>query len=350
MSTKRVYKASGAKKTQMKDWNQIVRQAQALASQFRKRNGFSPTLRGLFYMLVSKNLIPNTRSSYGQLSQKLSRLRYQGMWSWDLIRDTTRKTAYAEATTRYPDKSLTAEELKKVVENYIKRYTNVSLNPWDDQPERVIILIEKEALFETVRKIVTKSFPHGVHAIVAMRGYDSATNVKQLADLVSGIAIQKQKPVILALGDFDPSGEDIPRDAHERIKMLSGVDFSFEKVAVKAEHVVNLNLPIKPETAEEINKMKRDPRYQTYVSKLNSNPLLAPLIKKYGGLVRVELDALVSLKPDEFTKTLTDALWRHFDKGIYEKVTKPREEELKKKAEEYRDETLKELGKLWSRP
>jgi hypothetical protein len=47
-----------------------------------------------------------------------------------------------------------------------------------------------------------------------------------------------QRPVVLQLGDFDPSGEDIVRDFRERLMMLSKRDVVFEKVAVTLDQVV----------------------------------------------------------------------------------------------------------------
>jgi 5S rRNA maturation endonuclease (ribonuclease M5) len=186
-----------------------------------------------------------------------------------------------------------------------------------------------------------------VYKIVSIKGYDSATNIKELADDIKEIAKSGKKPVVLALGDFDPSGEDIPRDARDRIRMLSGVDFEFEKIAVTKTHVLTLGLPPAPESQEEIEKLKRDPRYKSYIAKLQSDPELSAFAQRYGGLVRIELDALVSLKPDVFKKILKEAIERHFDWQVYNTVTKQKEEELKKKAEEIKQKSLEELQKLF---
>jgi len=142
------------------------------------------------------------------------------------------------------------------------------------------------------------------------------------------------------------SGEDIPRDARDRLRMLSGVDFIFEKVAVTKEHVLTLGLPPAPESEEEIQKLKRDPRYPRYIQQLKSDPKLRELAEKYGGLVRVELDALVALKLDEFKKIVKEAIEKYFDWSTYEKVTKAREDELKKKSEEMRQSALAKLEEL----
>jgi L-lactate utilization protein LutB len=72
------------------------------------------------------------------------------------------------------------------------------------------------------------------------------------------------------------------------------------------------------------------------------------LVEEYGSPeIRVELDALVALKPDEFKKILRESIERYFDREAYEKITKTKEEELKKKAEEIKKESLENLKKLF---
>jgi 5S rRNA maturation endonuclease (ribonuclease M5) len=227
------------------------------------------------------------------------------------------------------------------------------VNPWEDQPYRVIIVVEKEALGDLVAKFVEGVWEYGVFAVRVIRGYDSATDVHLLAETIAELP-ESQKPVILQLGDFDPSGEDIVRDLRERLMMLSKrTDIIFEKVAVTLDQIIELQLPAKPESIEEIQKMRRDPRYKGYIEKLTSlaqlDERVRRLIEMYGSPeIRVELDALVALAPDTFKRVLRNAIEKYFDWQIYNTVTKQREEELKKKAEEVRQKTMEEMNKLTS--
>jgi DNA primase len=188
-----------------------------------------------------------------------------------------------------------------------------------------------------------------------IRGYDSATDLYELARDLSLIPAS-QRPVVLQLGDFDPSGEDIARDFKERLKTLSKRDDAiFEKIAVTLDQIISLDLPAKPESLEELAKLKRDPRYKTYIERIRElsekDERVRKLVEKYGSLeIRVELDALVALKPDEFKKILENSISRYFDEKIYEEITKRREEQLRRWAEEVRRETLENLRKLLNRP
>jgi hypothetical protein len=136
------------------NWAEVVGIAEQKAREYYEQYGEALTLRGLFYILVSENVIPNTVSAYKRLSEKLAKARYIGDFPFFLIRDTTRRTIYLESSTYYPTEPLSEEELRKIIESYISSYTNVSVNPWDDQPKRVIVVVANEALGDLVANFI----------------------------------------------------------------------------------------------------------------------------------------------------------------------------------------------------
>jgi len=312
-----------------------------------------PTLRGLFYILVSKGVIPNTVTSYKKLSKVIAEARYKGEFPWYLIKDTTRWAIPLEKSTHYPTKSLTVDEIKAIIKSYIETYSDVRVNPWEDQKYRIFIVLEKEAQEDICRKLLQEAWPLGVKELRVIRGYDSATDVHMLAEEISHVP-RTQRPVVLLLGDFDPSGEDIARDFVKRLKMLSRRnDIVAEKVAVTLDQIIDLDLPARPEKLDELEKMRRDPRYKSYIEKMKalaeSDERVRKLIERYGSHeIRVELDALTALKPEEFKDILRKAIEKYFDYEIYENVTKKKEEELKKKAEEVKKQSLEELRKVFT--
>lgn len=335
------------------DKDELVEVALKEAESYYSRQGTSPTLRGLFYILVSKNVIPNTKSAYKRLSSVLAKARYNGKFPWYLLKDVTRKHYYLEPRSYYPTTPLAVEDLMRILEEHINNYSNVSINPWEDQKHRVIVVVEKEALAEPVRKFISDAWDYGVYQVRVIRGYDSATDIHELAETVEFIP-QSQTPVVLQLGDYDPSGEDIVRDFRERLVMLAErSDIVFEKVAIVLDQIIDLQLPAKPESIEEIEKMRRDPRYRSYIEKImqlaEQDRRVAKLIELYGSHeIRVELDALVALHPDKFKEILKQAIERYFDREIYERVTRKKEEELKRKADEVRKQSLESLKQLFT--
>jgi hypothetical protein len=333
--------------------NQLIETARQEAEDYYNKHGTSLTLRGLFYILVSKNIIPNTVNAYKRLSAVLAEARYNGSFPWYLLRDSTRRFHYLETTTNYPTRPLTAEEIRRIIEDYIRSYTNVSVNPWDDQNHRIIVVVEKEALGDLVTRFIEEIWEHGVYQVRVIRGYDSATDLHDLANAISYIP-ESQIPVVLQLGDFDPSGEDIVRDFRERLMMLSHRrDIVFEKVAVTIDQIASLQLPCRPESVEELEKMRRDPRYENYVKKLREeaerNETVRRLIEIYGSSeIRVELDALVALRADDFKQILRRAIEKYFDTNVYNTVTQRRIQELREQAERVRRESLDNLRSLGS--
>ena len=316
------------------NWKEVIEKAWEVACKFHETYHEALTLRGIFYRLVSDGIIPNTKSAYKRLSAVLAKARYQGKFEWYLIKDETRPVHSMERFEYYPSEPLNVEELLERIKREIESYTDVSINPWEDQECRIIMVLEKQALADIVYTFIKEVFPFGIYKLIVIRGYDSATDIKRIADYVEGITFQKKKAVVLILTDFDPSGEDIARDLRERVRMLIHDDIEektiFEKIAVTLDQIEKYKLPATPESAEEIVKMQRDPRFKKWKH----------------GLFRVELDALVSLVPEEFKQILKSAIEKYFDWKVYEEVTKKREEELKKKAEEYRKQSYENLKKL----
>lgn len=330
----------------------LIKAALKEAEEYYIRQRTSPTLRGLFYILVSKNVIPNTQSAYKKLSKCVAEARYYGEFPWYLIKDTTRKYYYLEKQSQYPTNPLSPEDLKRVLEHYINQYSNVTVNPWEDQKHRIVIVVEKEALGDVIMRFIGEVWPFGIYQVRVIRGYDSATDAYDIAVTID-LMPENITPVILHLGDFDPSGEDIARDLRERVIMLmKRKNVIFEKVAVTIDQIIELGLPANPESAEEVEKMRRDARYKTYIKNVKElvkrdprvKKLIEEMYKTYE--IRVELDALVALYPDKFKEILRRAIEKYFDWGVYEKVTKPKEEELSKKAEGLRRQSLESLSKL----
>lgn len=57
------------------NWSLIIEEAKKAAVGYIREVRTAPDLRGIFYILVSKELIPNTDSYYRSLSKKLVRAR-----------------------------------------------------------------------------------------------------------------------------------------------------------------------------------------------------------------------------------------------------------------------------------
>jgi len=333
------------------NWREIVKISEEICRKYYNEHGSKLTLRGLFYILVSKGLVPNTKSAYKRLSAVLSQARYELEFDWRLLADYTREWYNEEPWEYYKTEPLSREEILELIKDKINDMYDISINPWKDQPWRIIIVTEKRALRDTIRRAIKEAFQFGVYQLRVIRGYDSATDIFIVAEDI-GMLIDEYNVAVLILSDFDPSGEDIARDFKERVtrvlkKMQVEIknELVFEKIAITPEQIIELNIPPAPESEEELRKLQRDPRYRKYLQRIQRDPLLRELVEQHG-IVRAELDALVSLNYEAFVKILREAITKYFDAEIYEKITKPRLEELKKKAEKAKQETLKNLEQI----
>ena len=314
----------------MPDWDEIAKISMKICQEFASVTGVYPTLRELFYSLVSRKLIPDTKSSYKTLSRVLSELRYRGDFPFEYIRDVERKNEYIEKPEWYPEE-VDMETLKKMIMNYISSLSSYSINPWVDQRKRIIVVVEKASQYELIKSIVQKVFPFGVYNIRHTKGYDSATDIKEIANLVRTIS-NNYDPVLLLFGDFDPSGEDIIRDFVTRVRRLSERSFTWEKVAVTLEQIEKYNLPHRPEDEKSVEKLKRDPRFKSW---------------KYG-LFKVELEALFNPEMISIAEEIVKkAIEKHFDWDTYREKTEPRMKKAEEKSKSIRANMINKVQKLF---
>lgn len=319
------------------NWAAIVPQAIKEAEAYRQEyDNKSPTLRAIYYRLVSIGVIPNTKSAYKGLSRALSDARIEGTFPWNLMVDNIRSSTGARSDVTLEDAKYNAStetrdklyDLESAFDAIADPHVNFGLAKWSAQPKRVIIAIEKDAILSAVQS-VTKT--QDVE-IFPLRGYSSTTFVKQLADRIRSLSQLKggEDPrcgevQLLIITDYDPSGEDIARDVQERLHIKFGVTCIAEKILLTKAQIMKYNLPWKPEDAAEIAKMQRDPRWDKWED----------------GVFRVELDAMAAIQPNAFRKIIKDAVNKHYDEDTY---TKQRDEarEACRAAEE-------ELSKLYNK-
>ena len=315
------------------DWSSVVPKAIEQARNYRKRVGTPANLRGLFYALVSIDVLPNTRSAYKKLSEKLSAARKEGVFPWRLLQDTTRPTFNREAhpTTLAMLESRAAEAASDALGRIRDAFEDIeepgfSFDPsrWEGQPKRVAICVEKEGAAKAIASLTRKWSVE----VNAMRGYSSTTNLKRLADRLLNLEEDHEVEVLLVT-DYDPSGEDIARFVKESLWYDYGVEANVEKVLLTREQIDEYHLPGRPEDEKERAKMARDPRFKGW----------------HEGFFRVELDALLAIEPEAFREIMNGAIERHFDDDVWEKVQE-KARELQEQAEDRMEDLAGRLGDL----
>jgi hypothetical protein len=236
------------------------------------------TLRQLFYQLVSRHVFANTESNYKHLSRALVKARENGDVDASRIEDRSR-LVIGQGDWGYESPKRFLDSVEHGLKEAWQRF---SLTLWEDQPHRVLVVLEKDALSRLVSGIAEdfriKTFPS--------RGYSSYTFVRDMAQECNG-----HKPTkILYLGDYDPSGLDIQRDLGTRLQCYGATNFELKRVALTLNQIQHYQLPPLPAKT--------------------SDPRTVQFIADTGGSNIVELDAL---PPNVLQDLVKNAILSHID-------------------------------------
>jgi hypothetical protein len=199
------------------------------------KQGFDLTLRQLYYQLVARDYIPNTVRSYKRLGNIVSDARLAGLVDWSAIVDRTRALR---------DRSHWSEP-QEIIHDAERSY---HVDFWEPQASRPQVWIEKDALIgviaPTCRKLDVPFF--------ACRGYVSQSEMYVAAQRVLWAQDNRHYPVILHLGDHDPSGMDMTRDIIDRLELMTRsrnrtVDgFRVSRLALNPDQIERYDPPPNP--------------------------------------------------------------------------------------------------------
>lgn len=240
--------------------------------------GFTLTVRQLYYQLVARDIVPNTERSYKRITSVANDGRLAGLIDWDAIEDRTR------AFLRRQRWESGADILEAAAGSF-------HMDMWENQERRVFCIVEKEALVGVLERVCSAfDVP-----VLAARGYPSCTVLREFAQ--SDLIVTGQDCVILHLGDHDPSGIDMTRDLTDRLEMFT----KFDPVSFELRRIA-LNMPQIEERKPPPNPAKvTDSRFADYAARFGSESW--------------ELDALppqylVELVQGEILKHIDDEIWQ----------------------------------------
>jgi hypothetical protein len=208
--------------------------------------GLRLTLRQLYYQLVTKNIIRNEERSYKNLSNLVSDARLAGMIDWDAIEDRI----------RVPVKPPQFKDLHELVDAALYSYR---LDRWNGQDNYVELWVEKDALAGVLRPLANQYHV----TMMVNRGYSSQSAMYESFNRFLNEADKGKKLILLYLGDFDPSGEDMVRDIGDRMEMF-GVSVNVQKIALTLDQVHYYNPPPNP-------AKHSDPRSRDFISKYGAS-------------------------------------------------------------------------------
>lgn len=184
----------------------IIDQARTIMDEYVDA-GYVLTLRQLYYQFVARDLLANRQREYKRLGSIVANARMAGLLDWEAMEDRTRNL---ESPTTWDDP---ADILQAARDGYQE-------DLWDDQPYRVEVWVEKDALLGVLDVACGPwRLPY-----TACRGYMSQSELWQAAMRHAEYAAAGQQVVVLHLGDHDPSGLDMTRDLQDRLDGFTLVD------------------------------------------------------------------------------------------------------------------------------
>lgn len=251
------------------------------------------TLRQLYYRLVARGM-PNNLNQYKNLVAAMTGARWDGEVEMSAFVDRER-SVYGETRAAHMD---VAAEIDRAKDNIKAWMTAYYLNKWSNQDYFVEVWIEKKALqgvFESPCDINDV-------ALSPCKGYPSLTFLHEARERFDAAIEDGKEVVILYFGDYDPSGEDIPRSVQDNLERM-GCTVKVDRRALHPAQIKALSLPSVP-------PKKSDSRTAAW-----------------NGKGVVELDAV---EPRLLTKMCTQAIADYFDDDKYEELKVVQADERKR--------------------
>ena len=259
--------------------------------------GFSLTVRQLYYQLVARGLIPNTMRDYKRIVSITGDGRLAGIIDWNLIVDRERPVVFPAHYTGV------GEIARESVEVF-------RLNRWADQDYHVEVMVEKKALEGILIPVCDELDVR----FTANRGYSSLSAMYLAGERIYMAYHAGKQTIIFYLGDHDPSGLDMDRDIEERVTMFSAYGLGeVSRLALLRDQIDEMDIPENPTKFT-------DSRAPAYVANF--------------GLASWELDAM---EPNALANLVREAVLEVRDEDVWN-ATIEAEEEMRAELQEFADQ------------
>lgn len=191
--------------------------------------GYSLTLRQVYYQMVARDIIPNNERSYKNLGALINDARLAGLIDWNAIEDRTRNIRGRNHWENPGD------VIKAAAYSY-------HLDYWQDQENYVEVWVEKDALVGVVGRICDQLDLN----YFSCRGYVSQSEMWVAAKRLEKRQREGKNIILLHLGDHDPSGIDMSRDILDRLNIFETDDIEFKRLALNMEQIEEYSPPPNP--------------------------------------------------------------------------------------------------------
>ena len=263
-----------------------IEQAESIVVEYQAQ-GFSLTLRQLYYQFVARALIPNTERDYKRIGNIVSDARRAGLIDWNAIEDRTR---FIRSLGNW-------DKPQDILQSAMSSYHR---DLWATQDKRIEVWIEKDALVGVIEAICQENDV----SFFSCRGYVSDSEMWRAARRLRDYSCPI---IILHLGDHDPSGIDMTRDIESRLRLFANFPtygrLDVRRIALTMEQVEEHSPPPNPAKIT-------DSRYAGYAAEYGDESW--------------ELDAL---EPQYLSDLIRDQILEERDEEKWEAAIAEQEEE-----------------------
>lgn len=259
----------------------VIQNVNAIASSYRAQ-GYDLTLRQIYYQFVARGLLPNSDKSYKRLGGIVNDGRLAGMIDWTYVTDRTRFLRTSPAW----------ESPSQLIEAAAEQFDR---DIWAEsgQAYRPEVWVEKDALVGVIGQACEP-----LHVpFFSCRGYVSQSEMWAAGRRMRRTFQEGFTPVVIHLGDHDPSGIDMTRDIGARLALFAEEPVNVVRIALTMDQVEQYAPPPNPAKIT-------DSRAVGY-------------IQEYGD-ESWELDAL---EPSVLTQLIQDEVEKWMDREEYDDVT-----------------------------
>jgi hypothetical protein len=224
----------------------IIDQANIIIEEYQSQ-GFDLTLRQLYYQFVARDLLPNKIEEYKRLGSVINDARLAGLVDWKAIVDRTRNL---ESLSHW-------DSPQDIIESSARQFR---IDKWALQPYYPEVWVEKDALVGVLEQACG---PLDV-SYFACRGYTSQSEMWVASQRLLEKIDNDQTPVIIHLGDHDPSGIDMTRDIVDRLALFVGDKVEVKRIALNWDQIEQYKPPANPAKLS-------DSRSEAYIARFGAS-------------------------------------------------------------------------------
>lgn len=248
------------------------------------------TIRELYYQLVAIGMT-NDMLHYRKVVNAMAWARWNDLLEFDAFLDHERETL---GNTDYRETDV--ETASRIAKDQIKIWaTSYRKNRWENQPYYPEVFIEKKAQ----QGVFEDTCDNWNIALNPCKGYPSLTFLDSATTRFMIAKNEGKQPIILYFGDYDCTGEDIPRSICDNLEKM-GITIEIRRILLLENQVKKWKLPHAPTKTKDSRS------------------------KNWDGIGQVELEAI---ERGKIKKILEKAIKDIFDTNLYAELQEAEKQE-----------------------